>query len=38
VVKEIIESRLKKKGLPEETKAYEKEGYVEPLETPQENG
>lgn len=38
VIKEIIESRLKQKGLPEETKAYEKEGYVEPLETPQENG
>ncbi|MFH5836921.1 AI-2E family transporter [Proteiniclasticum sp. C24MP] len=36
VIKEIIESRLKQKGLPEETKAYEKEGYVEPAER-QEN-
>lgn len=37
VIKEIIESRLKQKGLPEETKAYEKEGYVEPVKSPGKN-
>ena len=37
VIKDIIESKLKHKGMPEATKDYEQEGYVEPVKSSVEN-
>ncbi|HSR04346.1 MAG TPA: AI-2E family transporter [Proteiniclasticum sp.] len=33
IVKDIIESKLKHKGMPEATEEYEQEGYVEPVKS-----